>query len=170
MLPALGNGHLEYEYAPRIARDPSTGVLLVTWDTFNAGVGGHGARAWRSTNNGVNWNLVLSTSDDTAHTTVAFSPDGFELGLTYIDVFTPSNNGAQVSWRSPAASDGSSWDSGYFISSFRSFTPINIGSRPCFWGDYDGLSYNPPSFAFMHSWYDSTQGPRSVIRGRFADF
>jgi hypothetical protein len=162
-MPSIGNGNLEYDLAPRIARDPSSGILVATWDSFDGSAGKVRGRAYTSSDGGTTWTNTLVTADETGKTTVAFGTAAtFSIGNTYKD--SASHNAAQVRWLS--TNDGFAWG-GNFISNFRSFTPINVTQRPCFWGDYDSVTWNNAQSAFYHSWYDSTQGTRSVIRGRF---
>jgi hypothetical protein len=167
VMPILGNGttKLEFSYAPRIARDATTGALVVTWDSYDSSQGAVRARAFRSADSGVTWDWRLLSLQETGHSVVASgSPHIFEIGNTYN--FGLGNTGGQVSWRSTDA--GVNW-SGTAVSSSRALAPVlgSTSSRPCHWGDYEGLSFHSSNNAFLHSWVDSNQGADPVIRGRF---
>ena len=160
----LGSLNLEATPAPRIARDPSSGTLVVAWDSYDAGVQKTRGRAFRSTNGGSSWDPGFITAEETAHTTVTVGPGArFEIGDTYNST---ENKGAQVSWRS---TDGGSVWGGFYISGDRTLAPATPThpTRPCHWGDYDGVTYNPNQDAYYHSWVDTNIGTDSVIRGRF---
>jgi hypothetical protein len=170
VLPSLGNNattKLEYSYAPRIARDPASGILVATWDSFDSSINRVRSRAFQSTNGGASWNWTLLTSDETFHSVVAAGSVAhrFEIGQTYNFAGT-GTQGAQVSWQS--TNGGGSW-SGVGISSSRNLAPAmgSGASRPCHWGDYEGLSFHAGNSAFFHTWIDTNQGPEAVIRGRF---
>jgi hypothetical protein len=168
ILPILGNTattKLEYIFAPRIARDATTGTLVVTWDSYDSTQGAVRSRAFRSTDGGVNWGWTLLTLQETFHSAVAVGPaHRFEIGNTYH--FGLGNTGGQVSWKSTDA--GASW-SGTAISSSRVLAPVMgpTASRPCHWGDYEAVSWHAGNNAFFHTWPDTNQGPEAVIRGRF---
>jgi hypothetical protein len=165
VMPAIGNSNLEYDFAPRIARDPVSGFMVVTWDSFDSSVNKVRGRAFMSSNGGSAWTWTLLTGDETGKSAVAAgSGSSFEIGETYKDFVTPSNKVAQVRWLS---TDGGAHWAGSVISSFRTISPVNVSARPCFWGDYDPISFHSANSAFFHSWYDSSLGPRSVVRGRF---
>ena len=163
VMPGLGNNNLEYDPAPRIARDPSSGIMVATWDSFDAAIGKVRGRAYTSSDGGTTWVNTLVTAEETGKSNVAFGTAAtFEIGNTYKDSST--HQGVQVRWIS--TNDGSSW-TGNVISIFRTIRPINAAQRPCFWGDYDAVTWNGAQSAFFHSWYDSNFGPLTVIRGRF---
>ncbi len=163
VMPGLGNSNLEYDAAPRIARDPSSGIMVATWDSYDVAIAKVRGRAYTSSDGGTTWVNTLVTAEETGKSSVAFGTAAtFEIGNTYKDAST--HQGAQVRWIS--TNDGSSW-TGNFISVFRSFRPIAAAQRACFWGDYDAVTWNGAQSAFFHSWYDSNFGPRTVIRGRF---
>jgi hypothetical protein len=172
VMPVLGKQNLEFDRSPRIAIDPFSNYLIVSFDSYNTDDGQVEDMVYYSPNGGTNWYLTLWVSGESAKSTVAVSTALFEVAVgqtAWTGATDPvlGGEGAEYSWIS--LDDGQSWNNGQWLSSARTFKPISTGPRNCMWGDYDSVTSAFDDSAFYYSWFDSSLGTNSVIRGLFND-
>jgi hypothetical protein len=171
VMPTIGNSNLEFDQGPRIALEPVSNVLIVSFDTYDAQeyqVAKVRTHVHISADSGATWSAPqLIAQEESAKGSVDVDGQGdTEIGDVYAE--GGSNRAAQVAWISRQSGVG--W-AGQFISAYRTLAPLLVSGRSCFWGDYQAVRWHP-NFqsglgAFLHTWTDSSLGPRLVVRGTF---